>query len=702
MKHLALILFALSAWGQLVTITGPFRNVDGTAYAGTATIQNFGMTCNGFTVPANVRTITIVAGEPSDTLQLYATTSCNVANPYYSVAYRAATTGARSSAYWQIPANPTSTTVDQIQWQTAPVMSVPFSRVTGITGTPTNQVALFGDGAWRAIAQTHVAGLVAAMAGKQALIGSYTVATLPAHGSSNALVVVTDAATAGSCSVGGGTALSLCRDSGSAWEPVGGSGSGGGGIFTSIFGRTTPALVAVAGDYDTDKVTELTGATNQWFTVPRVLSAIAGIVPHYTAGAGQPGYSAPAGSELWYDTDTDLPYIASGNTLWLQLYRAGQQIAPGDLPLATATVPGTLKRNAGSAGQFVTGFDASGNVLYDTPTGTGNMTNTGTSTTNALPKYTSTSGTAVAPSGVTIDSSDKLSAPGGIESAGGSSGVLTLSGITSGSAKIGVADAAGSPADILLPTATGCATCILQTDGGTPQQTSWVTKPAAESTSVTNTGTGAKVLKDSTNVTARKIKGGTNVTVTENADDITIDAPGGGGTGAFSRDLPVAVCQSAAGSLAWNVASASAPVPDCVIGANGVIYGVAKFSNSSTQAMQYSVELPATVSTVTWDFHWRAAAAGGNVVWQVTYLIVAADGTASDDPALTGSGTTVAAAAVTAATGTMKKSTITISPASAGGKRMYFTVFRDNAHASDTFTDVTYTPELAKVVVTAQ
>lgn len=62
-------------------------------------------------------------------------------------------------------------------------------------------------------------------------------------------------------------------------------------------------------------------------------------------------------------------------------------------------------------------------------------------------------------------------------------------------------------------------------------------------TTVANSGdTGASVLKTGTNVTARKIIAGTNVTVTENTDDITIDASGAGlpsFTGAASRAVMV-------------------------------------------------------------------------------------------------------------------------------------------------------------------
>lgn len=67
-------------------------------------------------------------------------------------------------------------------------------------------------------------------------IATFTIAAgarqLPAAASwSGYTVVVDDAATAGSCTVGGGSALSYCRSSGSAWVSLG--GSGGGGTYTA-------------------------------------------------------------------------------------------------------------------------------------------------------------------------------------------------------------------------------------------------------------------------------------------------------------------------------------------------------------------------------------------------------------------------------------------------------------------------------------
>lgn len=159
----------------------------------------------------------------------------------------------------------------------------------------------------------------------------------------------------------------------------------------------------------------------------------------------------------------------------------------------------------------------------------GNLTNTGASAVSAIPRYTSTDGTAVAPSTATVDGGGNMAVPGTITTGGASSGSMTLSGAASGAAKITVAAAAGSPADLVLPTATGVSGQVLQTNGGTPQQLSWATPASGEITSVTNSGaSGAGVLKTGTNVTARRLVAGSNVTITENTDDITIAATGGG------------------------------------------------------------------------------------------------------------------------------------------------------------------------------
>lgn len=59
------------------------------------------------------------------------------------------------------------------------------------------------------------------------LVDTYTVATLPASGNwAGRVVIVSDATSAGSCTVGGGSAYSLCTWTGAAWAALGDGGSG--------------------------------------------------------------------------------------------------------------------------------------------------------------------------------------------------------------------------------------------------------------------------------------------------------------------------------------------------------------------------------------------------------------------------------------------------------------------------------------------
>lgn len=63
--------------------------------------------------------------------------------------------------------------------------------------------------------------------------------------------------------------------------------------------------------------------------------------------------------------------------------------------------------------------------------GTGNMVNTGTPAATALPKYSDTSGTAIAPSGVTVDASNNMVVPGTITSGDGTvAGSVVLNELT--------------------------------------------------------------------------------------------------------------------------------------------------------------------------------------------------------------------------------------------------------------------------------
>ena len=69
----------------------------------------------------------------------------------------------------------------------------------------------------------------------------------PAAPATGSVYIFTDASGVGTCS-GGGTSLSTCRWSGSAWAPVGGGGSGSAGALSAVTAATGTNTIA-NGDY---------------------------------------------------------------------------------------------------------------------------------------------------------------------------------------------------------------------------------------------------------------------------------------------------------------------------------------------------------------------------------------------------------------------------------------------------------------------
>jgi len=104
------------------------------------------------------------------------------------------------------------------------------------------------------------------------IIGSYTTTSLPSAGVRNRVAVVTNAASSSSCTSGGGSTVVLCRDTGLAWEPLG--GGGGGGAVSSVFTRTG-AVTAQSGDYTAAQVTNAVSTLGS-YADPSWLTSIAG------------------------------------------------------------------------------------------------------------------------------------------------------------------------------------------------------------------------------------------------------------------------------------------------------------------------------------------------------------------------------------------------------------------------------------------
>jgi hypothetical protein len=167
---------------------------------------------------------------------------------------------------------------------------------------------------------------------------------------------------------------------------------------------------------------------------------------------------------------------------------------------------------------------------------------------------------------------------------GGTAGSYTVNGSTSGSAKIQAAAAQGTPQPIQLPTATGTSGQFLQTDGGTPQQTSWQTIAAG--------ATGATGPAGATGASGAAGGGGvgntTPVTVSANttADQTLMELalPAGllntlkqqtllGGSGIFT----IAVAQTP--TLTWKVKLCT--VSGC---GSGTVVTLASFVNGATVA----------------------------------------------------------------------------------------------------------------------
>ena len=157
------------------------------------------------------------------------------------------------------------------------------------------------------------------------VLNSYTVAGLPAAGTANRIAIVTDAATAGSCTSGGGSARSFCRDTGAAWEPLGDGTSAGGGITTLNTLTADPQTFAV-GTAGTDFAISSVTATHT-FNLPTASGTVRGALSSadwttfnnkvptsitLTAGAGLSGGGDLSASRSFATDSTEADFLASG------------------------------------------------------------------------------------------------------------------------------------------------------------------------------------------------------------------------------------------------------------------------------------------------------------------------------------------------------------------------------------------------------
>ncbi|QOY92308.1 hypothetical protein [Paludibaculum fermentans] len=151
----------------------------------------------------------------------------------------------------------------------------------------------------------------------------------------------------------------------------------------------------------------------------------------------------------------------------------------------------------------------------------------------------------------------------------------------------------------------------------------------------------------------------------------------------MSREYLAAICQSSSASLGFSTASSSTPIPDCVIGTNELVYGVAKFSATAVNAVQGHFKLPAGFNTLSVEVETRTPADPGNVVWQLQNICVGQDEPTTLDWGAPDS-VTMTSPGIPAQLATGRIEPVN-TPGCAAGKRFFFRFFRDPSHPSDDF-----------------
>jgi type IV secretory pathway TrbL component len=84
-------------------------------------------------------------------------------------------------------------------------------------------------------------------------------------------------------------------------------------------------------------------------------------------------------------------------------------IPAASIPAPTSSTLGGVKAQSGAAGQFVTGIDTSGNPIFGTPSGSGNVIGPSSAVSGNLPSFNGISGTFLQDSGISASSVSALS-----------------------------------------------------------------------------------------------------------------------------------------------------------------------------------------------------------------------------------------------------------------------------------------------------
>lgn len=398
MKSIILLAaLAIGAQAQTyVTVQGPIPTANGSGWTGTIFYSWVGQTCGSTYIAPDRKAVRVSNGVIQGTISLLA----GCPSPYL-IEYSGASTG---KATWTIPAGMSSpTTIAAVQsnyipnpfWQFSPLVLTlppgdPAKRCWGKNedGTAWEWITCGsgggGSGLWGDIGGTlaNQTDLKAALDGKASLAHGHAIADVASlqttlNGKEPALP--------------GGTSTQYLKGDKTLGTLDIAAVSG---LTTALAGKASTTHASTHGLGQSDPLTldpsQITGLSASLAAKQNIITFGDGftsvgssptldwsVVSRWSTGSGAPNYSATAGSEIYRDSVTGWYYLANGTTPWDLIYKAGMPLQAADLPIATPTTPGALKRNAGADGEFVRGWDSSGAALYGTPAGGGGGSTTG-------------------------------------------------------------------------------------------------------------------------------------------------------------------------------------------------------------------------------------------------------------------------------------------------------------------------------------
>lgn len=273
MRALLLFTFALTLQANTI-VQQTVKNPDGSLAAGIVHIKNSTMCTTGSSMLGNaVITVRFTAGAFS--VSLIPNDTCTPTGSAYSVSWQLSG-GQAFTEWWRVPTSGSPVTVDSVRVTVPPAINTSFnpSQLTQ-AGATTGMCLIWSGTSWgpeACAAANAVSSIFGRTGAVVAASGDYTTALVTESGN----LYFTQARSRAALSA----SLPLLYNSSTGVFTCPSCGTSG---VTSAFGRAG-VVVAVSGDYDTDKVTE---ATSLYFTQARARAALSGVSPiSYNSSTG--------------------------------------------------------------------------------------------------------------------------------------------------------------------------------------------------------------------------------------------------------------------------------------------------------------------------------------------------------------------------------------------------------------------------------